>query len=349
MANNTDNDALTAKVRAMYGRCLSQQNYRELIHKQTVSEVAAYLKQQTDYAVLLRDVNESLVHRGKLEELLRGDLFDDYLSIFHFVGQQEKAFYRFFIMRLEMNEVLTCVRLIVADRAGEYVFGLPSFFAKHASFDLYELAKVKDYDGLLRLLKPTPYGELLRKYNPAEGGKIDAVRLEIELSGMYFSQILKSVEKTFAGETEREVHESFGMQIDLSNMIDIIRLKRYFNAKSDYIRTLLLPFYFKARRRELDEMMEAPDAAAAWKIAEGTYYGRSFRKYNFEFVDQYEQQILYSFHKHLFITSMSAPVVVTAYLKLKEYEIQNIIHVIEGIRYGLAPVEIGKLLVGVAV
>jgi V/A-type H+/Na+-transporting ATPase subunit C len=76
MAYNTGSQALTAKVHAMYGRRLTPQNYRELVRKQSVSEVAAYLKQQTAYSPLLRDINENFIHRGQLENILRRDLFD---------------------------------------------------------------------------------------------------------------------------------------------------------------------------------------------------------------------------------------------------------------------------------
>jgi len=40
-------------------------------------------------------------------------------------------------------------------------------------------------------------------------------------------------------------------------------------------------------------------------------------------------------------------VAVVSFLQLEDIEIKNIIHIIEGIRYGLAPSEIEKLLVGV--
>lgn len=43
MLHNAGSEALTAKVHAMYGRRLTPQHYRELLHKQTVGEIAAYL------------------------------------------------------------------------------------------------------------------------------------------------------------------------------------------------------------------------------------------------------------------------------------------------------------------
>lgn len=349
MANNTGSRALTAKVHAMYGRRLTQQNFRELVRKQTVSEIASYIKQQTAYAPLLRDVNESLIHRGQLENILRRDLFEEYLKFFHYLNMDETRYYKFLVMKMEIDEVLSCIRLLNSGRIDDYIFSLPSFFATHADFDLYGLAKLKNFDELLRLLASTPYYEILKKYGPADGEKIDITKIEIEFNNLYFDRVFDVIKNTFSGSVNSQIKESFGMQIDLNNITDIIRLKKYFNAKSDYIRTLLLPHYFKVSKNELEAMMEAPDADAAWQLVGDTYYGKTFKKYNFEFVEKYAQQIMYEYHKHLFSFTDSAPVAVTSYLMLKKTEISNMIHIIEGIRYGLAPAEIGKLLVGVEI
>lgn len=346
MSYNTGSKALTAKVHAMYGRKLSQQNYRELVRKQTVSEVAAYLKQQTSYAPLLREINENFVHRGQLENILKRDLFDQYMKVFHYLSRDELKFYRFLIMRMEIDEVLSCIRLLNANREDEYLLTLPSFFAQHASFDLYALAKVKNFDELLKLLKPTKYYDVLKKYDPAEGEKIDIIKIEIEFNKLYYGRIFEIIDETFSGKTAEQVKNSFGMLVDLSNITSIIRLKKYFNAKSDYIVTLLLPFHFKVGQKDLRTIMEAADADAAWQAACETYYGAAFRKFDFEFIENYTQQIMYQYHKQLFTFSSSAPVAVVSFLQLKDIEIQNIIHIIEGIRYGLAPAEIEKLLVG---
>lgn len=347
MAKNTGSQALTAKVHAMYGRKLTQQNYRELIRKQTVSEVASYLKQQTAYSPLLRDVNESLIHRGQLENILRRDLFDEYLKFFHYIVHNEMQFYKFLVMKMEMAEILSCMRLLNAGREEDYIFSLPSFFAKHAEFDLYELAKVKSFDELLRLLVKTPYYDILKNSDPSDSGKIDIIKIEFEFNKLYYERQLEIIAKTFSGDVGEAIRNSFGMKIDLSNITNIIRLKKYYNAKSDYIKPLILPYYFKIKRASLDDMMEAQDAQSAQQVLDSTYYGKAFKEYNFDFIDKYAQQVSYQYHKHLFTFATAAPVVVTCYLNLKEIEINNIIHIIEGIRYGLAPAEIGKLLVGV--
>lgn len=338
---------LTAKSHAMYGRRLTEANYRELMRKQTVSEAAAYLKQQTYYSSLLHDINENLVHRGELEKLLRRDLFEQYLKFFHYLDKKQLRFYSFLIVKMEIDEILSCIRLLKADRISDYILTLPDFFAKYASFDLYALAKINDFNDLLRLLKPTRYYEVLSKYNFDTDDKIDLVKIEIELNKLYYDDVLDIIKHSFSGKVRQQLIDSFGINIDLANITNIIRLKKYYNENSSYINTVLLPYYFKITREEIESIMQAPDADAAWNVACRTYYGKWFKKYDYKYVENYAQQVLYSYHKHLMVYSGSAPLTVVAFIQLKETEIKNIFHIIEGIRYDLTPTEIGKLLVGV--
>jgi len=43
----------------------------------------------------------------------------------------------------------------------------------------------------------------------------------------------------------------FAMEIDIENLMIIMRLKKYFNASNEYISNLLLPFYFKVKKDEI--------------------------------------------------------------------------------------------------
>lgn len=277
---------------------------------------------------------------------MRSDLFAQYIKIFNYIGRDELSFYRYLIIKMEMDEILSCIRFLNAGRQDEFVFTIPSYFAKHAGFDLYGLAKVKSYDELLRLLKDSRFYPALKKYEFKEDEKIDIVKIEIDFNKLFYNLMLKTIKKTFSGEVMDEISKSFGMQIDLQNIIDILRLKKYFNAKSDYIKALLLPYNFKIKPQELAKIMDSPDSDAALKAVRETYYGRFFAKYDFDLVDKYSSQIMWSYHKNLIAFSTSAPVAVVSYLNLKDIEIENIVNIIEGIRYGIAPATISKLLIG---
>lgn len=333
-------------MRAMYGRRLVPENYKELLRKQTVNEVASYLKQQTSYSEVLRDSNENLMHRGQLEMTIRRQLFEEYTKVFHYVDRNELEFYGYLVTRMEINEILSCMRFLNAGRQGEYIFSLPSFLTKRLHVDLYALAKVKSFEDLQNLLKDTRYSEIFNKFPIRDSSQVDIAKMEVEFNKYYYNKVFSMIDTVFEGVVQEQIRNSFGMEIDLWNITTIFRLKKYFNMPANKISPMLLPYHFKIQTADLQEIMTAPDASSAWNVASKTYYGRYFTAHDFDVVEKYSQEILYNYHKNLLIRSNSTPVVVVSYLHLKTNEIDNLIHIIEGIRYGLEPSEIAKLLVG---
>lgn len=348
MSNGTGSEALTAKLRAMYGKRLTQQNYRELIRKQNVFEIASYIKQQTSYADALRDVNENSVHRGQLENNLRQQLFFEYTKTLHYIRKEDMDFYDFFLIRMEIDEILSCCRFLNAGRQGEYLFSLPSYFAKHAKFDLFGLAKVKSYRDLLALLENTPYAAILRKFDPEAEDRTDSIRLENEFNRYYYAHVFSVADKYFSGDVLREIRDAFGIEADMTNISLIVRLKKYFKKDSAYIRPLLLPFTGQLKKAELTAMAEAPDGDGVEQVLLHSKYGRTLAAGDYDYIEKFAEHVIYDYNRRLLAFTQSSPVGVVAYLNLKRIELENLISIIEGVRYGQSPAEIEKVVVGVS-
>lgn len=346
MSYNVANHALAAKARAMYGKRLTSQNYKELLRKQTVNEIASYLKQESNYAECLSDVNENLIHRGQLENIIKRQFYDEYKKMFHFIGRNEKDFYKFNVIKMEVDEILNCLRFINAGRQGEYDFNPPSVLLKDTSINLHGLAKVRSYQDVLDLLKSTPYFDILKKYEVGKDNKIDTIKIDTELRKYYYDRFYELINHDLSGKTKNELEDSVGMEIDIENLMIVLRLKKYFSASKDYILSLLLPFHYKVKPEEIEKIILEPDADSTWKAITETKYGKLFKNYSFDFAEKYGEQIRYEFHKKLLMFSNTAPVVVISYTQLKRSEINNLINIIEGIRYKLPPSEISKLLIG---
>lgn len=63
-ASPYSSNVILAKARAMYGRCLTAQDFHNLLACHSVSEIASYLKNRTAYAGVLADINESTITAG---------------------------------------------------------------------------------------------------------------------------------------------------------------------------------------------------------------------------------------------------------------------------------------------
>ena len=59
---------------------------------------------------------------------------------------------------------MTKIRLIVSQLYEGYEMDIPQYLNKYSTFELYELIRITDYDGLLSLMKGTKYYDILLKY-----------------------------------------------------------------------------------------------------------------------------------------------------------------------------------------
>ena len=120
MAGHYVSNVILAKARAMYGGRLTPQDLAALLGCRSVGEIAAYLKSNTSYATVLGEVNESSIHRGYLEVLLRRKVRQDYAALcrYDMAGGREMAEY---LLRREVaDQIVRCLRLIGAGRSEEY-------------------------------------------------------------------------------------------------------------------------------------------------------------------------------------------------------------------------------------
>ena len=78
-----------------------------------------------------------------------------------------------------------------------------------------------------------------------------------------------------------------------------------------------------------------------------TPYASEFYGASFDYIEEGVRKIDYRWHLKKLRFSTNPSVVLFCYIFLAENELTNIIHIIEGVRYGLAPDDIATLLVGV--
>ena len=152
-ASPYSSNVILAKARAMYGRCLTAQDFQNLLACHSVSEIASYLKNRTAYAGVLADINESTIHRGHLESLLRRKLWNDYASLSRYDRTVGMRMSDYLIQLAEIQQILACLRLMSAGRTQEFFFAMPMFLNGHTHLDLARMAHSKNYAELLDALE----------------------------------------------------------------------------------------------------------------------------------------------------------------------------------------------------
>ena len=99
MSSSKSANAVLAKARAKFGKRLTEKDYASLLSCGSVAEVVAYLKNNTYYSEVLKKINEREVHRGRLEQILKQKLFEDFSSLCIYVKGTGEYFAQFITFR----------------------------------------------------------------------------------------------------------------------------------------------------------------------------------------------------------------------------------------------------------
>jgi len=344
------NHAVTAKARALYGRRITSEQYKDLLRCRNVPEVASYLKSSTSYSNPLQNISESNIHRGQLENILRRWIFDSYAKMYYYLDSNEDNFFKLIISEFEIREILRMILLLKAGDPEEYISSLPGFLISKCKVDLLRLASVRSFNDLLKVLEGTHYKRILNPFNPTENQPtIDYIGCEHSLYEYHFRCTIDLINKSTNKSERRELQQLIGMRIDHINLKSIYRGKILFKSEPQNIALRIFPFHRALTKKMIDEMLNADSDEHLNQIIDRIFKSsgaiKRMSKNENTFLESYTDRLLYKANKSYLHLSQNASVVFYAYFVLSQLEISNIIYIIEGIRYQLPTEEIQKLII----
>lgn len=340
-------NAVLTKSRAKYGKRLTDRQYIDLINCKSVSEIASYLKSRTKYASCLKGYSPESMHRGFLEVCLRRFLFEEYESLYRYELSLGEKLYNYFTLRTEFEQISNCIRLMIGGNPEDYIFKLPDFFNKHTSLDLYALAEVKTIKDLIKALDHTPYQKVLEPFQNLDNIANYYTAIDSALQNYMYSEIIRDIHRDFHGKTKKALLDMIGIQCDLINISYIYRLKEIFHMDTDSIRPLLLPHGSILGHKDIEYLLSDSGKLDFNTRLEKTGLKKRFADQNHEYIEESCDSVLFNYCTKKMRYSPLPPIVVFSFVILAETEIKNIIHIIEGVRYGASPDEISKLLIGI--
>lgn len=338
---------IVSKAKSMHGRQLTKEDYQELLHKKSVAEIAGYLKNETQYGVALKDIRENNIHRGQLENILRREIFHQTLKLYRYAEASHQEYYWLHMQQIEIDLILQRIRVLISQEYEDAIAELPVFLKAYTSFNLMKLGEAKSFDELLDVLKKTMYYEVLVAYRVAKGkeGEIAYTACETALTRRYYQHVFEVIDTVMKGKTKKEVKEFFSVDVELSNLTKIYRFKRYFKAREDEIRESLIPVYDHFSQNQVEELIAQQNMKEFLKKLASSFYHLKMDDSKHVYIEWYMDKIRYKLaRKHVYY-SQSAPLVFTSYLYLQQKELENIINIIEGIRYNVELEDIDRMLI----
>ncbi len=343
MLAGLSSNAVSAKARGMHGKRLNNSNFMDLLNCKTIHDVAYYLKNRTSYNKILAEINENEITRSQLEVLLKQKIFADCSDLGKYGAAVGERFSDYLIMRSEIEQVMHSLILLNSGKNDDYVIYMPEFLQKKTGIDLGALRQIKTFDDLIKSLGNTPYAKVIAPFKPEQNKLLDYTKIENALYTFLYHNVFTMIKKHYKGGAAKQLRDIFNSYLDLDNYVRIVRMKSFYKAPPEAIRNALLPFS-TIRKHFIDAMINAKDEEEVHAIMSQTSVGKRFLKDQDAFEDDIPLRVQYETAKHHIHFSTHPSVVLLSYIFVKQAEVYDVITILEGIRYHLAPSKIAKLL-----
>jgi len=338
--------AANTKARALFGKLLTSDDYKKLLDKKNVPDIASYLKKYTSYSSILSEINENDVHRGELEALFKASLYNDFIKILHFLGGNAAKFIEAAFLRHEIEDLKMLISIIYTRRESELMKDSLVLLKKYSTLDYNKLIRSRSVEELISNLKGTEYYKVLAYFtgNLKQNSLFD---IEMALDNHFFLSVIKLKDKLLSGSDRKIVTRSFGLEIDILNIMLIYRCKKLFYLPKEITLNYVIPYWYRLKKSQLVRLAESHDISEFKDLVSQTPYAKIFKANEEHMWETNSMTFMYRFYKSILREKQPSLGVAIAYLHLKDIDIRNIITVIEGVRYSLPTEEIEKYLIGV--
>ena len=334
---------LFAKVKVMERNLLDKKDYSILLTKQSVSDVASYLKDTTGYKSAFSGVDTLKIHRGQLEQLLQKSREQELVKLIGFLPDGDKRFLETFITKWEINLIKETLRQIVNESAVKSEISVNPFLEKMYSFDPYSLIKCDNTKDFENCLKDTDYYEIISS-SVSDTGQIDVFRAEMMMDVYYYRLQWNAIKKYVPKSDRDSLRKAVGSNIDMLNILWILRAKNYFDIPSGLIIAYIIPEHYRIKKETLIQMASA-DKNTVETYLQDTPYEKLTLNDDFYAEKTYSETIL-SIVKRQAGNNPFSVMSAVSYIYKKDAEIGNIIKITEGIRYKVDKTRISDFLTG---
>ena len=307
--------AITAKCRAKSAKLLKYDDYHAVCVSTGLAEAASYLCEHGDYKKELEDVTLAYIDRASLEELFANAFERMCSELFAFADGEVKQLISLRMGKRKIVNVLAKAARICENTGADSKQDIP--------------ATVEEYVSLFRT---TQYYKAVCEC-VSENGKIDIIRLESVLYSAYYTELIKAAEKT----GDKDVVEITRKVADFRNLEVVLRARLNFGLQGEEISPYLIKIGEQTDSKDISQLCTMDSKALARHLS---IYSDSHNIDSEKAFSIHRNMLVYRYYRKVFASTKPSFGVLFAYIGLCETEVTNLVHVIEGLRYKLAPEKI---------
>lgn len=339
-------NAVLTRSRAICARRLTNENYRDLMNVSGIEEFAEYLASKTHYAQEFEDVSAVKMNRMMLESLLKRHLTAEYSSLCGFCKILGNQMYRFFVIKNDIDAILSCIRYVTTPNKYDMFVSTPTFLDKITSVDVLSLMKSENLEQFAEKLKETEYAPILKKFQD-EDERIFVVEIENALYDHMYGQTMNIAEKTLSKKECANVRKLLELSSDIKLITSLYRLKKYFSVSGEKIRKYGFNSVVSAlTRKQIDSLIDAKNCEEFYEKLKTTGYYKQLPAKDTEHLVRDMNILKYKTAlKKVLYSTLPNEVMICSFF-ISENEVMNLTHIIEAIKYTIDPKDVEKQLIG---
>ncbi len=343
MGNVRRFSAINTKLRVMRSRFLKDEDYVALMKKESVIEQVKHLISNTAYGQVLEDVEEyDDIQAIELElEKFHTLQFEKILNYF---SDDYEKYLKSYLLRHEVEDLKIFLRALARGESLEKYNQTSVTRKKYYSFSYDQIKNAKTLDEMIDKLKDTRYYDVIYPYRHEDYGKL-TFYMEMNLDRLYFDTIHETAQEM--SKADRQAFEdAFGENIDILNIEWIYRGLKFYNLSPEELINYTLPYGKHLKFEDLKELCYVEIEEFKKIISRTKYKEMVNEEKDIDlFMGIRVQRHMYNYFKEKFNQGELDISIPNAYLHLLEYEIKDIISILEALKYGLSYYEAKEYLV----
>lgn len=343
MGNISKYAAINTKAKAMEKQLLTDQDFMRLLDLPDIASVVDALKAEESYSKLFMAETEETIEG--IEGLLKKHLFNQYEKLFHYFTGDDKKFFKILFMRYEIENLKVFLRMIIRKEALPRISDHIITPKAYGSIDYTLLNEARNIDDLISGLEGTEFQKIVHMFKDEEEDKL-MFYLEMNLDRLYFKKLHSQV-KRLDGENRRAIGEIVGRNIDMLNIQWIYRGRRFYKISQEELLNYSLPGGKHFKYEDLKEMCYKEKLSEIETMIRNSAYGTIFEEVpDFEiFLERSMERYIYKYFNSLRLSYPMTLVEPLVYMHCLEYEIRDLITLLETKRYHIKAEEGKKFLV----
>jgi V/A-type H+-transporting ATPase subunit C len=302
---------------------LKSNDYIALAQMESLNDIARYLIDHSSYAEELAAVDMTAITRSRLEQLFDENIHRIYLKLYKFSYGQIHKFIGALMRIYEVKFILKCVSYLNLNYNLDDNKILLNYIVTKKD-DFAKLLTAKSFKDIADALTTTPYYKVIHDFT-AEDSNIDMIKLESLLYNVYYDEIYKVYPK--------DKNSIVAIKILIENIIRILRFKFNFNLPPEKIYPYLVSTFGVVNEKRLIELCNMNDAEMTLFISQKIKLNDNTGNITDLVTSKHINNFLYKRFKYMFADRPPSFETSFAFISLKEIEINNLIHIVEGVRY----------------